>query len=86
MAALRVKRGRGGARGALSWQQNRNVDPTTFFTSSHPRKTDPNQLFHLFPPPQKDGGLTTNFWISLLLTFFAWIPGQLFAAWHVFFR
>lgn len=36
--------------------------------------------------PQKDGGLTTNFWISLLLIFFGFFPSSIFAAWHVFFR
>jgi uncharacterized membrane protein YqaE (UPF0057 family) len=46
----------------------------------------PTPLHPPTPLPQKDGAVTTNFWLSLLLTFFAWFPGQIYAAWHVFLR
>lgn len=42
------------------------------------RKQQPTRPSPPIPTLQKDGSLTTNFWISLLLTLFAWIPGQLF--------
>lgn len=62
-------------------------------TKNPAASTRPNHFFFtrntnspLSPYLQKDGGLTMAFWLSLLLTLFAWIPGQLFAAWHVFCR
>ncbi|KAK5778469.1 hypothetical protein RI543_004134 [Arxiozyma heterogenica] len=48
-----------------------------------------NTIIAIFLPPLAvfiADGLSTTFFIDLLLTFFAWIPGVLFALYIVFSR